>query len=787
MLLSEVHAGSIYVVASLSGRWGIRRKLVDMGIDNGAKIKIKRIDNESIHFTINGHIRLRKLPLVYAPFVTVVSADAEDLSTQIEGICNVIPVVSFGDETILQEIFDFKPEVLKETKVHHSNHDIIFTHLPKTTSISGCSSEEKAIRELITSKYPDLVVGVIDATDLENQLYLASFFIGMDVKMMLILNNIDVLTEKGQKLDYEHLGKMLGTPILAYNGEQDKDIIIRTLLNIHHNTEPFVRHIHINFGTTLERAISKVKKHIKKDMQLSEEIAPRYTALRLLEGDANVMKSISYHTRCEKRQCVINTEVSRVERLFGSDIKDVIHEARLAYIKGGIKENLNAIGSTRSQLAGKKVDKILTHKRWGIPIFFAFIFITFFVTFEIGKYPSEWLESGVLLLGNYLNGIMEEGAFKSLIIDGVIGGVGGILVYLPNIFILFFFIGLLETSGYLSRGAFLVDKYMHRIGLHGKSFIPLIMGFGCTVPAVMATRMLDDRKNRIVTMLILPFMSCSAKLPVYVLLIAAFFPSNPTLVLVSLYLIGIIFAIITAFIFNKTLFRKKEIPYVMQLPPYRKPSGRLLMHFTWIRGREYLKKIAGIILIASVIIWALGYFPREVNYSQDYDALIAQVEKTDPTEARILELTKEAERHQQSYIGKLGNFIQPVMSPLGFDWKMSISVLTGIAGKEIVVSTMGVLYQATEESGESAESLPVKLRGEKYHSGPRIGEPVYTKVSAYAFLMFILLYFPCMGVVVAVWKESERFKWSLFTILYTTGLAWVMSFIIYQVGTALFG
>ncbi|MBP7463823.1 MAG: ferrous iron transport protein B [Bacteroidales bacterium] len=785
MLLSEVHAGGAYVVARLSGRWGIRRKLVDTGLDHGVQVKVRKLDSENIHVSINGHIRRRKIPLTLAPYVTVVPAGEAGTAAEVEAICNSIPVVSFGDTGTLSQIFGFTPEAFTESRIQYHGHDIFFTHLPETRSLSGNSADETAIRALITRKYPDLIVGVIDAADLEAQLYLASFFIDMDVKMMLVLTGLDTLAQRGMKLDYEHLGKMLGTPILAYRGQADREPVMRTLLNIHHNTEPFVRHIHIDYGTEPERAIASIIRHIRKDMQLHDAIAPRYTALRLLEGDPDVKSNVSHCNRCHRRQCVTGQAILRLSRLFDAPVVDIIHEARLSYIKGGISETLTPETSVRRQVTGKKVDALLTHKFWGIPIFFVFIFITFFATFQLGKFPSQWLENGILLLTNYFGRVMHEGAFKSLVIDGILGGVGGILVYLPNIFILFFFIGLLETTGYLSRGAFLVDKYMHRIGLHGKSFIPLIMGFGCTVPAVMATRMLEDRKNRILTMLIVPFMSCSARLPVYVLMIAAFFPESPTLVLVSVYAIGILFAIVTAYFFNKTIFRKKEVPYIMQLPPYRRPSGKLLLHFTWIRGREYLKKIAGIILIASVIIWALGYYPRDVKYSRNYESLIKQA--PNDTVAHSLLMMQEAERQQQSYIGKIGEFIQPVMSPLGFDWKMSISVLTGIAGKEIVVSTMGVLYQATEESGDSAGSLPVKLRAEKHGSGPKQGEPVFNKLSAYAFIMFILLYFPCMGVVAAIWKESERFRWSLFTVIYTTGLAWVVAFLVYQIGSALMG
>ncbi|MBP7077123.1 MAG: ferrous iron transport protein B [Bacteroidales bacterium] len=784
MLLSEAHVGESYVVARLSGRWGIRRKLIAQGLEHGVTIRIKSIDSENFHVAVNGHIGRRRLPLTLAPFVTLVSANDKKLHEKLDDLCNSIPVISFGNPEILNSVFGTDIADFRESIVFQNDHEIHITHLPNTDTIAGKGENETKIRELITQEYPDLIVGIIDASRLKEDLYLASFFIDMDVKMMLIITGLEHLDEQGLKLDYEHLGRMLGIPILPYRKPEDKSLILRTLLNIHHNTEPYVRSIDINYGDELERSISRIEKHIVKDMALHDEIAPRYTAIRLLEGDENTQKNVSYCNRCRRRTCLTGSEIKRLEKLFDLPVMQIVHEARMSFINGGLKENLTHGKSKKAVKTERKLDAILTHKIWGIPIFFGFIFLTFFATFQLGKYPSDWLEKGILMLMDYLGKTMQEGALKSLIIDGILGGVGGILIYIPNIFILFFFIGFLEITGYLSRGAFLVDKYMHHIGLHGKSFIPLIMGFGCTVPAIMATRMLDDRRNRLLTMLIVPFMSCSARLPVYVLMIAAFFPEHPTLILFIIYSIGILFAIITAFLFNKTIFRKKEVPYVMQLTNYHKPSLKMLTHYTWIRGREYLKKIAGIILLASVLIWALGYYPRDIKYSKNYDTLVT--EATDTKEVKKLNLAREAEQQENSYIGKIGKFIQPAMDPLGFDWKMSISVLTGIAGKEIVVSTMGVLYQASDENGHSAESLPVKLSSEKHTSGNNAGKPVFNKVSAFAFIIFILLYFPCMGVVVAIWKESEKFKWSLFTVIYTTALAWIMAFLVNQIGSALF-
>ncbi|HPG74001.1 MAG TPA: FeoB small GTPase domain-containing protein, partial [Bacteroidales bacterium] len=505
--LSEVHTGDTLIVARLSGRWGIRRKLMAAGLNHGVHIKIKSADSEFLHYQVNGNKRKRKLLLSITPFVTVVSASDPDYQQKIDALCNVIPAFSFGDPDVLKDIFGCDFQAFGHCKLPYHDHEIHLTHLPDVQTISGSGENETAIRKLITGQYPDLIVGVIDAARLEEDLYLASFYIDMDVKMMLIVKGLDSLAERGLRLDYEHLGKMLGTPLIAYKGNEDRDHILKTLLNIHHNTEPWVRHIHINYGVEPERTLNRLAKHIIHDIGVHEEVAPRFTALRLLERDEFVKEKVSFCNRCDRRKCLTEKEIHRLEGLFDSSVHDIMHEARMSFIKGGIKENISVISASKAKETQRKIDAVLAHKRWGIPIFFAFIFITFYATFELGKYPSGWLETGVLYLTDLFQRVMTDGAAKSLVIDGVLGGVGGILVYIPNIFILFFFIGLLETTGYLSRGAFLVDKYMHRIGLHGKSFIPLIMGFGCTVPAVMATRMLDDRRSRLMTMLIVPFMS----------------------------------------------------------------------------------------------------------------------------------------------------------------------------------------------------------------------------------------------------------------------------------------
>jgi len=432
---------------------------------------------------------------------------------------------------------------------------------------------------------------------------------------------------------------------------------------------------------------------------------------------------------------------------------------------------------------------MLTHRFWGFPIFFFFMWFMFQATFTLGSYPMEWIDAGVGALSSWLQNVMPEGPVRDLVVDGIVGGVGGVIIFLPNIMILFFFISLMEDSGYMARASFIMDKLMHKIGLHGKSFIPLVMGFGCNVPAVMATRTLDNRKDRILTMIITPFMSCSARLPVYVLIISAIFPKNQGLVLFSIYLIGILLAITVALIMKKVAFAKKDVPFVMELPPYRIPTLKNTSLHMWHKGQQYLKKMGTVILFASILIWALGYFPKDINYSQDYDAQIAAVqanaklsEAEKSEKVNYLSVEKESERQEKSYIGQMGHAIEPVISPLGYDWKMGVSIITGLAAKEIVVSTMGILYQADMSADENSETLKSKILEQKHHSGVLTGQKVFTPLVSFGFMIFILVYFPCVAVIAAIRKEAN-WGWALFTMGYTTAIAWVLAFAVYQLGS----
>lgn len=771
-----------YTVSKISGFWTFRRKMCKLGIKPYTKITFLKKDADYYKIKLNAEKKVRKLHYSFLNNIQLFDSKDVNLNDKINQSLSNIKLKVFRTEITPESgIFDNNKEYI------YNGYKFDIDYLPAVSSIYGENYENKKLRNTILTDFPDIFLGIIDYENLESDLYLVTQFIDMDAKIILALRNYNPDKEGVQKIDFDLLSKLIGIPIVNYveqNGEDNfdniyRDNILKTIIKTHSEPADFVRHIHVNYGREIETNISRIERQLKRKLGYDFCISPRYFAINLLEKDILAAKAHQNCMYCNKPQCAADREIAILEKKYDKHIFSILKEARKAYVDGAITE-ISGVKSTNSR--SEKIDKVLTHKLWGIPIFLIFMGLTFFATFELGKYPMQWMESGVGKLSEYLQINLIDGFWKDLIINGAIDGVGGVLVFLPNIFILFFFIGILENTAYLSRAAFLMDKYMHKIGLHGKSFIPLIMGFGCSVPAIMSTRILENRRDKILTMMIVPFMSCSARLPVYILMISAFFPEHPVFILFLIYAIGILIALIISKFFSKTILKQKGSPYVMELMPYQRPTLRILLSYMWDRGKEYLKKIGGIILIGSIIIWLLGYFPKDVNYSKDYDKLISNAKTTE--EIKILELEKNSEQHENSYIGKIGYFIEPAMRPLGFDWKMSVSVLTGIAGKEITVSTMGVLYQAEADDGHTS-SLQEKLKAETYTSGDKAGAKVFNKVVAFSFMMFILIYFPCIAVGSAIWRESSKVKWAIFSALYTTAIAWLISFAVYQIGSLL--
>lgn len=680
----------------------------------------------------------------------------------------------------------------KEAVMKHDGYTFNITDLPGTYSISEYSPEELFVRSHITGQMPDVVVNVIDSSNLERNLFLTSQLIDMNIKMVIALNIYDELDKNGNKLDYKGLGKIIGiptVPTIASKGEGLKTLFDK-IIDVYENNDPDVRHAHINYGSNIEESVSRLKTEIKNNKNICDLFYPRYAALKLIENDKAFIEQISEMDNTTDLIIKAQNEIDKLENEYKEKSDTIIADAKYGFINGILRETFEQKPLDRREKS-HSIDFILTHKYLGFPVFIFFLWVMFQLTFSLGSYPMDWIESIMGIFGGFVENMLPVGSFRDLIVDGIIGGVGGVIIFLPNILILFFCISLMEDTGYMARAAFIMDKLMHKIGLHGKSFIPLIMGFGCNVPAVMATRTLENRKDRILTMLIIPFMSCSARLPVYVLLISAFFPVNQGLVLLSIYLIGILLAIIVALIFKKIFFAKDDVPFVMELPPYRIPTLRNTTVHMWNKSVQYLSKMGTVILAASIIVWALGYFPRNVEYSKDYDSLIFNVESNTTLSDNLkkdqllqLEIDKESERMEKSYIGQLGHFITPVIEPLGWDWKIGVSIITGLAAKEIVVGSMGVLYQSDIDADETSLNLKTKLQEQVFTNGPHAGEKVFSPIVAYSLMLFILIYFPCVAVIAAIKKEAN-IKWALFSMVYTTFLAWLVAYVSYTFGSLL--
>ena len=671
----------------------------------------------------------------------------------------------------------------KEGTFQQDGYTFRIVDLPGTYSLSAYTPEELYVRRHLSEEQPDVVINVLDASNLERNLYLTCQLIDMDVRSVIALNMYDELERSGNKFDYESLSRMIGTPIvptISRTGFGIEDLFKR-VIKVYEEEDPVIRHIHINYGEVLEKGITNVRHAIKHNGNVAKSLSKRYLSIKLLEGDPEIERFIQTLSGSETIIEERDRNVVQIEELLLEDSETAFTNARYGFISGALRETYEQ-NKIKEATSTQIIDLFVTHKVLGFPIFILFMWIMFEATFRLGAYPMEWIENLVSWIGNFVRGNMSEGPLKDLLVDGIIGGVGGVIVFLPNILILYLFISFMEDSGYMARAAFIMDKIMHKMGLHGKSFIPLVMGFGCNVPAIMASRTIESRNSRMITMLVNPLMSCSARLPVYVLLAGAFFPNNASFILLSLYVCGILLAVVMARLFKRFLFKEEDVPFVMELPPYRMPTAKSIMIHMWEKAKQYLHKMGGVILVASIIIWFLGYFPRHSEMGDAFDKQIAEVENAELDSKEKTETIAELERlknmeHQKnSYIGTIGQTIQPVLHPLGFDWKMSVSLLTGMAAKEVVVSTLSVLYTGDEEDSQVlSERIKQDLDEE--------GNPVFTPLIALSLMLFVLIYFPCIATISAIVNESGSWKWGIFVIVYTCVLAWIVSFVVYQTGS----
>ena len=634
------------------------------------------------------------------------------------------------------------------TTCHYKGYELRITDLPGANALSGATSQERYVRKYLAENTPDIVLNVVCASNLEHNLYITTELIDIGYQIVVALNMYDELQRNGATLDHDLLGKMMGLPMLPVVGHSGKgvEVLLDTIIGVYEKRDERVRHIHIYQGI-VEESIMTLNKQMKEHREeLPRCFTPRYLAMKMLEGDAEICEMLAdcphyaeWQQTCEKEREHLHSDLGADE-----DIKSTIANQKRGFIAGALLETYTK-GKAHIENIANTIDHIVTHRIFGYPIFILVMWLMFYCTFRLGSYPQEWIEQLVAFVGSTFERWLPEGILKDLICDGIIGGVGSVIVFLPNIIILYLFISFMEDSGYLARAAFIMDRLMHKIGLHGKSFIPLVMGFGCNVPAVLSTRIIESRSSRLITTFIIPFMSCSARLPIYIVLIGTFFASHSAVVMLGLYLLGIVVAMVTALLMRKIMFKKDETPFVMELPPYRIPTLKATVSHMWARCKQYLRNIAGMILVASIVVWALGYFPRHKENESNL------------------------QQYEQSYIGRVGQFCEPAFKPLGLDWKASVSLISGVAAKELMVTTLGVLYSNNSDDSDSAQ-----LKQNLAKSGD------FTLPSVLALLVFTLLYMPCVGTITAIGSESG-WKWAAAAAIYSIAVAWLCAFATYHI------
>ena len=682
----------------------------------------------------------------------------------------------------------------KEGRIHKFGYDLKIIDLPGTYSLTPYSIEEIVARNYVLDEQPDVVVDIIDASNLERSLYLATQLRELDCKVLFALNMADLARTRGMKIDADKLSRLLDVPVVFTVGNKNEgiDVLLKQAIKLAETDAKTHRRRNVKYSKDIEGAITRLQQFIEEKTDGTTPYNIRWTSIKLLEDDKIIKERILQSTNDLGLEILQTTQALRkhLEQRFDDDPQIVMTDERYGFIAGIIKEIQTTSTKQRVDVS-RNIDLVLTNRFIGFPIFLFFIWAMFQLTFTLGTYPMDWIDAGVGWLSATLDGLLPDNLFKALLLDGIIAGVGSVIVFLPNILILFFCIALFEDTGYMSRSAFLMDKIMHLIGLHGKSFIPMLMGFGCNVPAIMASRTLESEKDRILTILITPFMSCSAKLPVYIILAGAFFGARAGSVIFAIYFLGIILSIITGRLFRSTLLKGADAPFVMELPPYRVPMLKSLLIHMWDRSKIFLKKMGKVILIGSIIIWALSAFPKNISYTVDYDSKMneltasyeAELEAADQAlkpqiaiekDAALLAVQKarQAEHAEKSFIGRIGKMAAPLFAPLGIDWRGGVALLTGFVAKEIVVSTLGVLHATGEE--EDADALEKALLA----SG-------MTPLSALSMMVFVLLYMPCLATTAAIKKETGSYRWMFFSIAYSTSVAWVMAFIVYQGGKLL--
>lgn len=827
MKLSSLQTGEIGIIVKVSGHGGFRKRIIEMGFIEGKQVEVllNAPLRDPVKYKIMGyevslrHSEADQIEVVRLDEVqkgdsqdkkqnlnTATMADPHDKedhalmpsepSEESKRRAKTINVALVGNPNCGKtSLFNFASGAhervgnysgvtvdAKVGRAEYEGYEFHLVDLPGTYSLSAYSPEELYVRKQLVEETPDIVINVIDASNLERNLYLTTQLIDMHVRMVCALNMYDETEERGDHIDYEKLSELFGTPMVptVFTSGRGVKELFHQVIAVYEGKEDEslqFRHIHINHGHEIEQGIKDIQEHLKNYPDLRQQYSTRYLAIKLLEGDKDVERLIQPLGDSLEIFQHRDSAAQRVNEETHNDCETAIMDAKYGFIHGALKESAYTTGDKKDTYQTTHlIDKILTNKYLGFPIFFLILLLMFTATFVIGQYPMDWIDAGVAWLGDFISQNMPAGPVKAMLVDGVIGGVGAVIVFLPQILILYFFISYMEDSGYMARAAFIMDRLMHKMGLHGKSFIPLIMGFGCNVPAVMSTRTIESQRSRLITMLILPLMSCSARLPIYVMITGSFFALKyRSLAMLSLYVIGVLMAIVMSRLFSAFVVKGEDTPFVMELPPYRFPTWKAIGRHTWEKGKQYLKKMGGIILVASIIVWALGYFPHT----------------DDPS-------VSNQQQQEQSYIGRVGRAVEPVFRPMGFNWKLDVGLLAGVGAKEIVASTMGVLYSNDDSfkddsnfSSESGKYVKLhelitqdvaQLHGISYEKA----QPIAT-LTAFCFLLFVLLYFPCIATIAAIKGETGSWGWALFAASYTTALAWVVSAVVFQIGCLFIG
>lgn len=827
MKLSSLQTGEVGIIVKVSGHGGFRKRIIEMGFIEGKQVEVllNAPLRDPVKYKIMGyevslrHSEADQIEVVRLDEVqkgdsqdkkqnlnTATMADPHDKedhalmpsepSEESKRRAKTINVALVGNPNCGKtSLFNFASGAhervgnysgvtvdAKVGRAEYEGYEFHLVDLPGTYSLSAYSPEELYVRKQLVEETPDIVINVIDASNLERNLYLTTQLIDMHVRMVCALNMYDETEERGDHIDYEKLSELFGTPMVptVFTSGRGVKELFHQVIAVYEGKEDEslqFRHIHINHGHEIEQGIKDIQEHLKNYPDLRQQYSTRYLAIKLLEGDKDVERLIQPLGDSLEIFQHRDRAAQRVKEETHNDCETAIMDAKYGFIHGALEESAYTTGDKKDTYQTTHlIDKILTNKYLGFPIFFLILLLMFTATFVIGQYPMDWIDAGVAWLGDFISQNMPDGPVKAMLVDGVIGGVGAVIVFLPQILILYFFISYMEDSGYMARAAFIMDRLMHKMGLHGKSFIPLIMGFGCNVPAVMSTRTIESQRSRLITMLILPLMSCSARLPIYVMITGSFFALKyRSLAMLSLYVIGVLMAIVMSRLFSAFVVKGEDTPFVMELPPYRFPTWKAIGRHTWEKGKQYLKKMGGIILVASIIVWALGYFPHT----------------DDPS-------VSNQQQQEQSYIGRVGRAVEPVFRPMGFNWKLDVGLLAGVGAKEIVASTMGVLYSNDDSfkddsnfSSESGKYVKLhelitqdvaQLHGISYEKA----QPIAT-LTAFCFLLFVLLYFPCIATIAAIKGETGSWGWALFAASYTTALAWVVSAVVFQIGCLFIG